>query len=108
MEQFLSISIGYENQKNPKKIEFLNNSWLILPDEFKDLEDNYGELLKKFARILSQGINNDSHMLPISPEEILDYAKKGLGIMMTDPEFQFPIGYAKLYPWEWERRSSRA
>ncbi len=96
-----------ENTGEKSKLEFLNNSWLVLPKDFPDLLKKYQPLFLNFANFLSEKISADSHMLPISADEILKLLEKELGIILVDPEFLFPIGFAKFYPWELERRRSR-
>ncbi|GIW64816.1 MAG: hypothetical protein KatS3mg092_0749 [Patescibacteria group bacterium] len=96
-----------ENAAKDPKLKILNNSWLVLPKDFPELLKKYQPLFLNFANFLSEKISADSHMLPISADEILKSLEKGLGIMLVDPEFLFPIGFAKFYPWELERRSSR-
>lgn len=61
--------------------------------------------LDELANILSAYINKDFHMLPISPQDIIDNVKEGLSVMVIDPTFSIPVGYAKFYPWKRERRS---
>lgn len=81
--------------KEEKKLSL----YLIYPELLPD------DKLDKLAYILSNYINEDPHMLPIFPWNIIDNVKKGFSVMVIDPNFSIPVGYAKFYPWKRERRN---
>jgi|GEM_PF-3933910 len=51
--------------------KFISQCWLILPDDFPNLLENYQAVFKEFAQQLSTIISNDPHMLPINAYEIM-------------------------------------
>jgi len=51
--------------------QFISQCWLILPDDFPNLLENYQDVFEKFAQQLSAIISTDPHMLPINAYEIM-------------------------------------
>jgi hypothetical protein len=51
--------------------QFISQCWLILPDDFPNLVENYKDVFEKFAQRLSTVISNDPHMLPLTVDEIM-------------------------------------
>jgi len=48
--------------------QFISQCWLILPDDFPNLLENYQDVFEKFAKQLSAII---PHMLPLTVDEIM-------------------------------------
>ncbi|MCX7881031.1 MAG: GNAT family N-acetyltransferase [Patescibacteria group bacterium] len=52
----------------------------------------------EITSVLSQIIYGESQMLPVSPEELLESIRAGLAVLIMDPDFLIPIGFARIHP----------
>lgn len=79
-------------------IHYINQCWLILPKDIAKIPD---DKLDNFAEQVSGKIKKlgDGHMIELTPQEIVEYIKDGLSIMLTNPNIDEILGFVKIYPW---------